>query len=101
MAEMKFEEALKKLEKIVQSLEDGDLPLDEALEKYEEGVRLSKSCAKKLEVAKKRVEILLKNEDGSVELKEFDERAAGVEEQPQEGRKRKAKTEYREGNEEA
>ncbi len=46
--EMKFEEALKRLEGIVQDLEDGDLPLDEALDKYEEGIRLSKACAKKL-----------------------------------------------------
>jgi len=90
--EMKFEEALKKLEKIVQNLENGDLPLDEACEKYEEGIQLSRTCAKKLEQAKKKVEILLKNEDGSVELREFDERKAqGDEEKPQETRKRKAK----------
>lgn len=90
--EMKFEEALKKLERIVQELEDGDLPLDEACGKYEEGIRLSRICAKKLETAKKKVEILLKNEDGSVELKEFDERKAMEDESPQgSGRKRKAK----------
>ena len=97
MAEMKFEEALKKLEKIVQNLEDGDLPLDEALEKYEEGIRLSKACAKKLEVAKKKVEILLKNEDGSVELKEFDESSQGQDEKPQETKKRKSKSVAEEG----
>jgi len=74
MAEVKFEEALKKLEKIVDDLEGGDLSLDDALEKYEEGIRLSKLCAKKLEVAKKKVEILLKSDDGSVELKPFDEK---------------------------
>jgi exodeoxyribonuclease VII small subunit len=78
--EMKFEDALKRLEKIVGELEGGDLSLDEALEKYEEGIRLSKTCAKKLEAARKKVEILLKGEDGSVELKEFDERDA---EEPQ------------------
>ncbi len=89
--EMKFEEALKRLEKIVQELEDGDLPLDEACEKYEEGIRLSKACAKKLEQAKKRVEILLKNEDGSIELKEFDQRKAQEEEKPQDPKKKKAK----------
>lgn len=89
MAEMKFEEALKKLEKIVQSLEDGDIPLDEALEKYEEGIRLSKACAKKLEAAKKRVEILLKNEDGSVRLEEFDEKAAEEAEKPQDAKRKK------------
>jgi len=76
MAEMKFEEALKKLEKIVDELEDGNIPLDDALGKYEEGIRLSKMCAKKLEAAKKKVEILLKSEDGSVELKPFDEKIA-------------------------
>lgn len=98
MAEMKFEEALKKLEKIVSDLEDGDLPLDTALERYEEGIRLSKACAKKLEVAKKKVEILLKNEDGTVELKEFDEKLADEAEKPQaEMKKRKPKTESGEG----
>lgn len=92
-SEMKFEEALKRLERIVQNLEDGDLPLDEACEKYEEGIRLSRACAKKLETAKKKIEILLKNEDGSVELKEFDERKVREEERPQEAnRKRKVKT---------
>jgi len=73
MAEIKFEEALKRLEKIVENLEDGNLSLDESLEKYEEGIRLSQLCAKRLEVAKKKVELLLKTEDGGVELKTFDE----------------------------
>ena len=77
--EMKFEDALKKLEKIVGDLENGNIPLDEALEKYEEGIRLSKVCAKKLEVAKKKVEILLKAEDGSLELKPFDEKSVDEE----------------------
>ncbi|MFA5146567.1 MAG: exodeoxyribonuclease VII small subunit [Candidatus Omnitrophota bacterium] len=76
MAEMKFEEALKKLERIVDDLEGGNLSLDDALEKYGEGIRLSKLCAKKLEVAKKKVEILLKSEDGTAELAPFDERSA-------------------------
>ncbi len=93
MAEMKFEEALKKLEKIVDDLEGGDIPLDEALEKYEEGIRLSKMCAKRLEAAKKKVEILLKSEDGSVELKPFDEKIAEEETKPQEAKKKKGKGE--------
>ncbi len=92
MAEMKFEDGLKRLEKIVQELENGSLSLDESLEKYEEGIRLSKACAKKLEVARKKVEILLKSEDGSVELKAFDEKTA--EEEPKaEPRKKKGKPE--------
>ncbi len=73
MAEIKFEDALEKLEKIVGLLEDGSLSLDDALGKYEEGIKLSKLCTKRLELAKKKVEILMKSEDGSVELKPFDE----------------------------
>ena len=79
-AEMKFEEALKKLEKIVGDLENGNIPLEEALEKYQEGIRLSGVCQKKLEAAKKKVEILLKAEDGSLELKPFDEKSVDEEE---------------------
>ena len=82
MAEIKFEEALKRLEKIVEDLEGGNLSLDESLAKYEEGIRLSKECSKKLEVARKKVEILLKSEDGSVVLKPFDEKEAEEETKP-------------------
>jgi exodeoxyribonuclease VII small subunit len=89
MSEMKFEEALKKLEKIVAELERGDLPLEESLNKYEEGIRLSRLCSKKLESAKKKVEILLKAEDGSVELKPFDEKTAEEEKPAQEAAKKK------------
>ncbi|MDD5496060.1 MAG: exodeoxyribonuclease VII small subunit [Candidatus Omnitrophica bacterium] len=91
MAEIKFEDALKKLERIVDDLEGGGLSLDEALEKYEEGIKLSKLCAKRLELAKKKVEILLKSEDGSVELKPFDEKAAEEPERPQDTKKKKGK----------
>ena len=91
--EMKFEDALKKLEKIVGDLENGNISLDEALEKYEEGIRLSKMCAKKLEAAKKKVEILLKSEDGSVELRPFDEKTAEEETKPSDARKKKPKQE--------
>ena len=90
MAEMKFEEALKKLEKIVGDLEDGNIPLEESLEKYEEGIRLSRLCSKKLEAAKKKVEILLKSEDGDAELKPFDEKMAEADDKPSETKKRKA-----------
>ena len=94
MAEMKFEDGLKRLEKIVEELENGSLSLDESLEKYEEGIKLSKACAKKLEVARKKVEILLKSEDGAVELKPFDEKMAEEETKPDAPqKKRKAKTE--------
>ena len=71
MPEIKFEEALKKLEKIVSDLESGKLPLEESLKKYEEGVRLVSSCSKILETAQKKVEVLTKKE-GAFELKAFE-----------------------------
>jgi len=73
MAEIKFEEALKKLEKIVEDLEKGDLSLDEALKKYQEGIELSRLCSQRLENAKKKVDVLVKNKKGEFELKSLDE----------------------------
>ena len=73
MAEVKFEEALEKLETIVSNLESGDLPLEESLAKYEEGVRLVRLCQKKLGEAKKKIEILIKTKDGKVKLEPFEE----------------------------
>jgi len=73
MTEIKFEEALKKLERIVQDLEKGDLTLDEALKKYEEGLQLSRVCAQRLENAKKKIDVLVKNKKGEFELKPLDE----------------------------
>ena len=61
MADIKFEEALKKLEKIVSDLETGDMSLDESLSKYEEGIKLSKICSRQLEAAKSKVELLMKS----------------------------------------
>lgn len=79
MAEIKFEEALKKLEKIVTDLEMGKLSLEESLKKYEEGVRLAQSCSKILESAQKKVEVLTKK-DGTFALKPFaDEELTGEE----------------------
>lgn len=73
MAEMKFEEALKKLERIVSELESGDLSLDASLKKYEEGVKLISLCSKKLEAAQKKVEILTRSEDGTLKPEPFGE----------------------------
>lgn len=72
MAEIKLEESLKKLEKIVADLEAGKLPLDESLKKYEEGIRLVQACSKILESAQKKVEVLTKK-DGTFQLKPFEE----------------------------
>ena len=58
--ELKFEEMMGKLEEIVDSLESGDMPLDESLKKYEEGVKLLRLCRKRLDETKRKVEILVK-----------------------------------------
>jgi exodeoxyribonuclease VII small subunit len=62
--EIRFEEALTGLERIVAQLEGGDLPLDDALKLFEEGVRLSRFCSTKLDEAERRIEILMKGADG-------------------------------------
>ncbi len=70
--EEKFEDILKRLEKIVQKLEGGDLPLEDSLKYFEEGVRLSRFLSGKLEEAEKKVEILLKDEKGKLKAKKFE-----------------------------
>jgi exodeoxyribonuclease VII small subunit len=57
--EPSFEEALKKLEDIVSNLETGQLPLDESLKKFEEGIKLSRMCNKKLVETQQKVEKLV------------------------------------------
>lgn len=57
--EIPFEEALKRLEEIVDSLEKGQLSLDESLKKFEEGIRLSRLCNKKLVETQQKVEMLM------------------------------------------
>lgn len=65
MAADKFENSLKKLEDAVNRLESGDLPLDESLKVFEEGIKHAAICSRKLNEAEKRVELLLKQRDGS------------------------------------
>jgi len=71
MPKERFEDALNKLEKIVSQLEEGDVSLEESLKLFEEGIRLSRLCNQKLEEAEKRVEILLKGEDGTLKAHLF------------------------------
>jgi exodeoxyribonuclease VII small subunit len=68
----RFEDALNKLEKIVSKLEEGDIPLEESLKLFEEGIRLSRFCNQKLDEAEKKVEILLKGKDGLLKPQPFD-----------------------------
>jgi exodeoxyribonuclease VII small subunit len=70
---MKFEEALKKLEKSVEQLESGDLSLEKALEVFENGIKMSRVCSKKLEEAEQKVELLLGvSNDGEAQTTLFD-----------------------------
>jgi len=65
MAEKKFEKAMERLEEIVQNLEGGDLPLENALKAFEEGMKLAKFCSLKLEEAEKKVTLLIEESGGS------------------------------------
>ena len=67
----KFEQALQKLEAIVAQMEEGDLPLEEALKAFEEGVRLAKFCTGKLDEAERKVEKLMRNQAGKIETIPF------------------------------
>lgn len=62
-----FESALKQLEAIVEELEDGELPLEKAVAKFEEGIALSRTCSKILDETEKRITLLIQSADGSVE----------------------------------
>jgi len=73
MAEKKFEASLERLEEIVEELEKGDLPLDQSLKLFEEGIKLSRLCTKRLEDAERRVDILLKDKAGNVTEQPFEE----------------------------
>ncbi len=66
MAKDKFEEALKRLEELVKRMEAGDLTLDESLKAFEEGIRLIRFCTRKLDETERRVEILLRDEQGEI-----------------------------------
>ncbi len=71
-----FETSLEKLGKIVEELEGGDLPLEKSIKRYEDGVKLLKECYAFLEKAEKKIQKLVKRDDGTFSLQDF---------QPEEG----------------
>lgn len=78
----KFEECLQRLEQIVDQLEKGDVPLEQALALFEEGMKLSGDCRTELETAEGKVEILLK-QGGKIQAEAFDaSKAAAAPEKP-------------------
>jgi exodeoxyribonuclease VII small subunit len=66
-----FEESLKQLETVVESLEKGDLPLEDSLRLFEEGMRLSAACKQELDTAEGKVQLLIKQRDGAVKTEPF------------------------------
>jgi exodeoxyribonuclease VII small subunit len=66
-----FEESLKKLDEIVAALESGNLPLEDSIKLFEEGVQLSAVCKQELETAEGKVQILIKQRDGSMKPEAF------------------------------
>ncbi len=67
-----LEKSLADLETLVEELESGDLPLDQAMKKFEEGIKLTRGCQAALKEAEQKVEILLKSAGGAEALEEFD-----------------------------
>jgi exodeoxyribonuclease VII small subunit len=72
MAKKSFEEALQLLEKIVQELESGDLPLEKAMSKFEEGIQLTRFCSQKLDETEQKINLLLQDQQGNVSSKPFE-----------------------------
>jgi exodeoxyribonuclease VII small subunit len=77
-----FETSLQELEKIVRGLEEGDLSLEDSLKLFEDGVKLSRECQERLNQAERRIEILLKDENGNPALQTIDADDLREEKQP-------------------
>lgn len=69
--EINFEETMQELEKIVQELEKGDMNLDDSINKFEEGMKLSKSASDYLEKAEKKITVLINAKDEEIKEEEF------------------------------
>src|SRR5258707_7527829 len=72
-AELNFEGAMDRLEKIVEQMESGKLPLEDLIVRYEEGMNLVKICQQRLANAEQKIEIIARNSTGKPVLKEFEQ----------------------------
>lgn len=79
MAEKKFEEAMQRLEDIVESLEESDLSLNDSLKIFEEGVKLIGFCSKRLEEVEQKVTMLVKENEGKYSQRPFEAGVQGEE----------------------
>lgn len=77
-----FEASLEALEQIVRDLEQGDLPLEKSLELFEQGIRLSRECQERLSQAERRIEILLRDNQGRPVVTPFENSNALPQESP-------------------
>jgi exodeoxyribonuclease VII small subunit len=73
VAKPTFEKALTDLEKILQELESGDLPLEKAIKKFEQGMALSKFCEKTLDETERRISLIIKGENDEIALASFED----------------------------
>jgi len=71
LSKERFEDTFKKLETIVNKLESGDLSLEDSVKLFEEGMRLSRLCSERLAEVQKKVELLLKSEEGGLKSQPF------------------------------
>ena len=71
MAKKTFEQSLTQLQDIVEELESGDLPLEQAIKKFEEGIKTSKFCSEKLDETERKITLLTKNSEGTVHEEPF------------------------------
>lgn len=69
--QISFEQAMERLSVLSQRMEKGDIPLDDALNLYKEAIELAKICNAKLTVTEQTVKLISENDDGSLELKDF------------------------------
>lgn len=83
LGKKKFEDALEELEKVVEQLESGELSLEDSLAAFEEGVRLVKHCNQKLTEVEKKIELLVQDKEGKLQLKPL---AGAGDEDPEPGK---------------
>lgn len=74
--ELNFEEAMDRLEEIVSELENGDVPLEKAIDLFQQGMKLSQVCGSKLEQVERKIEMIVE-EDGELRKKPFDTSESG------------------------
>lgn len=70
--ELNFEASMKRLNEIVENLEGGEMPLEASLKLYEEGVRLSQACMRRLTEAQQKIEMLMRDSSGKLDTVELD-----------------------------